>query len=83
MLNTNKNWRVKIIRSIFAAVNLAMIVSGLASCAGNEPQQRSLPIEQPKPTLTPTQQPNQPKQQNNDNEKHDDRDNDKDNEDKD
>ncbi|BAZ53630.1 hypothetical protein JMG10_36565 [Nostoc ellipsosporum NOK] len=79
MLNTNENWRMKIIKSIFAALNLAIIVSGLASCAGNE---APLPLEQ-KPTLAPIQQPNQPKQQDNDDDKDDDSNDDQDNEDKD
>ena len=76
MLNTNVNWRIQIISSIFAALNLAMIVSGLASCAG------TLPIEQQKPALEPTQQPNQPQQQDND-DKDDDSNDDQDDDDKD
>ena len=82
MLNTNVNWRIKIISSVFAAVNLAMIASTLASCAVQKPEPLPLPIEQEKPAFKPTLQPNQPKQQDNDDQDDDSKD-DKDDDDKD
>ncbi|MHC5831306.1 MAG: hypothetical protein ACYT04_88915, partial [Nostoc sp.] len=61
MLKQNGNIRIKIFRSIFAAVNLAVISGGLVSCTGKVPQPVA-PPEQQKPVLQPTQQPNQVKQ---------------------
>jgi hypothetical protein len=46
--------RIKIFRSIFAAVNLALISGGLISCAVKEPQPFA-PTEQQKPVLQPNQ----------------------------
>ncbi|WP_228013666.1 hypothetical protein [Nostoc edaphicum] len=46
--------RIKIFRSIFAAVNLALISGGLVSCAVEAPQPLA-PIEQQKPELQPNQ----------------------------
>lgn len=81
MLKQNKYMRIKIFKSIFAAVNLALISGGLVSCVVEVPQP-STPTEQQKPVLQPTQQPNQPKQNDKDDDKHDDRKDDK-NDDKD
>lgn len=58
MLKQNGNMRIKIFRSIFAAVNLALISGGLVSCAAEVPQ-RLAPIEEQKPVVEPNQQPNQ------------------------
>ncbi|WP_335114834.1 hypothetical protein [Nostoc sp.] len=75
--------RIKIFRSIFAAVNLALIAGGLVSCVVEAPQ-RSAPTEQQKPVLQPTQQPKQEKQKDkNGDDKHSDRKNDKDDDDND
>ncbi|MCL6749826.1 hypothetical protein KBT16_02055 [Nostoc sp. CCCryo 231-06] len=65
---------IKILRSIFAAVNLALISGGLVSCAVEVPQP-SAPTEQQKPVLQPNQQPNQVKQ--NDEDDDDDKDGDR------
>ncbi|MCC5606944.1 hypothetical protein LC612_09145 [Nostoc sp. CHAB 5834] len=45
---------IKIFRSIFAAVNLALIFGGLVSCGLNVPQPLA-PTEQQKPVLQPNQ----------------------------
>ncbi|MEH2276700.1 MAG: hypothetical protein V7K40_18410 [Nostoc sp.] len=74
--------RIKIFRSIFATVNLALISGGLVSCVVEVPQ-RSAPTEQQKPVLQSTQQPNQTNQKDkNDDDKHRDRKDDKDDDDK-
>ncbi|MBC6430087.1 hypothetical protein FM036_04210 [Nostoc sp. HG1] len=65
---------IKIFRSIFAAVNLALISGGLVSCAVEVPQPLA-PTEQQKPVLQPNQQPNQVKQ--NDEDDDDDKDGDR------
>ncbi|MBE8967601.1 hypothetical protein IQ277_15475 [Nostocales cyanobacterium LEGE 12452] len=54
MLKQTENVRIKIFRSIFAAVNLALISGGLVSCAVEVPQPLA-PIEQQKPELQPNQ----------------------------
>ena len=59
--------RIKIFRSIFAAVNLALISGGLVSCVVEVPQP-SAPTEQQKPVLQPKQQPNQVNQNDKDDE---------------
>ncbi|MEH2163016.1 MAG: hypothetical protein V7K38_18815 [Nostoc sp.] len=56
---------IKIFRSIFATVNLALISGGLVSCVVEVPQP-STPTEQPKPVIQSTQQPNQVKQKDKD-----------------
>ncbi|MHC5596688.1 MAG: hypothetical protein ACYTXC_12230 [Nostoc sp.] len=77
MLKQNGNIRIKIFRSIFAAVNLGLISGGLVSCAVKVPQPVA-PPEQQKPVLQPTQEPNQVKENDkNDDTKHGDRKNDK------
>jgi hypothetical protein len=58
MSKQNGNVKIKIFRSIFAAVNLALISGGLVSCAVEAPQPPAA-TEQQKPVLQPTQQPNQ------------------------
>ena len=82
MSKQNGNMTIKILRSIFAAVNLALISGGLVSCVVEVPQP-SAPTEQQKPVV----QPNQVKQNDKDdddndgdrkNNKHDDDKNDKD-----
>ncbi|AUB38876.1 DNA-directed RNA polymerase, sigma subunit [Nostoc flagelliforme CCNUN1] len=74
--------RIKIFRSIFAAVNLALISGGLVSCV--EVPQPLAPTEQQKPVLQPNQQPNQTNQnEEDDDDKDGDRKNDKDDDDKD
>ncbi|MEH2390173.1 MAG: hypothetical protein V7K21_00375 [Nostoc sp.] len=74
--------RIKIFRSIFAAVNLALISGGLVSCVVKVPQ-RSAPTEQQKPVLQPTQQPNQTNNKDkNGDDKHRDHKDDKDDDDK-
>ncbi|MEA5623885.1 hypothetical protein [Nostoc sp. UHCC 0251] len=45
---------IKIFRSIFAAVNLALIFGGLVSCGLNVPQPLA-PTEQQKPVVQPNQ----------------------------
>ncbi|WP_109011664.1 hypothetical protein [Nostoc commune] len=65
---------IKIFRSIFAAVNLALISGGLVSCVVEVPQP-SAPPEQQKPAVQPNEQPNQIKQ--NDDEDDDDKDSDR------
>jgi hypothetical protein len=79
MLKQNGNMRIKIFRSIFAAVNLALISGGLVSCVVEAPQPVA-PTEQEKPVLQPSQQP---KQKDKDDDKHDDRKDDQDKDDKD
>lgn len=81
MFKQNENMRIKIFRSIFAAVNLALISGGLVSCVVEVPRS-SAPTEQQKPVLQPTQQPNQTNKKDKDDEKHRDRKNDKDDDDK-
>jgi hypothetical protein len=54
MLNPNRNLRIKIFRSIFAVINLALISGGLVSCAVEAPQLPA-PTEQQKPVLQPNQ----------------------------
>ncbi|WP_375494955.1 hypothetical protein [uncultured Nostoc sp.] len=77
MLKQNQNMRIKIFRSIFAAVNLALISGGLVSCVVEAPQPIA-PTEQQKPVVQPTQQPKQAKQNDKDDDKKDsDRKNDK------
>ena len=61
MLKQNGNMRIKIFRSIFAAVNLALIFGGLVSCVVEVPQP-SAPTEPQKPVVQPNQQPKQVKQ---------------------
>ena len=80
MLKQTENVRIKIFRSIFAAVNLALISGGLVSCAVEVPQ-RLAPIEEQKPVLEPKQQPN--RNDKGDDDKHDERKNDKKDDDKD
>ncbi|MEH2290501.1 hypothetical protein [Nostoc sp.] len=83
MLKQTENVRIKIFRSIFAAVNLALISGGLVSCVVEAPQPVA-PTEQQKPVLQPTQQPQQTKQKDkDDNDKDGDRKNDKKDDDKD
>ncbi|WP_334732188.1 hypothetical protein [Nostoc sp.] len=83
MLKQNQNMRIKIFRSIFAAVNLALISGGLVSCVVEAPQPIA-PTEQQKPVVQPTQQPKQAKQNDKDDDKKDgDRKNDKKDDDKD
>ncbi|WP_375510363.1 hypothetical protein [uncultured Nostoc sp.] len=78
MLNPNGNLRIKIFRSTFAVINLALISGGLVSCVVEVPQPPA-PTEQQKPVLQPTQQPNQTNQ----NDKDDDRKDNKHDDDKD
>ncbi len=79
MSKQNGNMTIKILRSIFAAVNLALISGGLVSCVVEVPQP-SAPTEQQKPVV----QPNQVKQNDkDDDDKHGDRKNDKHDDDKD
>ncbi|MEH2064996.1 MAG: hypothetical protein V7K50_22505 [Nostoc sp.] len=70
--------RIKIFRSIFAAVNLALISGGLVSCVVEAPLPVA-PTQQPKPIVQPTQEPNQTKQKdkNDDDKKDSDRKDDK------
>ncbi|MEH2177896.1 hypothetical protein [Nostoc sp.] len=65
MLKQTENVRIKIFRSIFAAVNLALISGGLVSCVVEAPQPVT-PTEQQKPVVQPTQQPQQTKQKDKD-----------------
>ncbi|MBN4006055.1 hypothetical protein [Nostoc sp. LPT] len=58
MLKQTENVRIKIFKSIFAAVNSALISGGLVSCAVEVPQPPA-PTEQQKPVLQPNQQPQQ------------------------
>ncbi|MBD2505889.1 hypothetical protein H6G91_01140 [Nostoc muscorum FACHB-395] len=58
MFKQNGNMGIKIFKSIFAAVNLALISGGLVSCAVEVPQPLA-PTEQQKPVVQPNQQPNQ------------------------
>ncbi|MEH2332260.1 MAG: hypothetical protein V7K37_25065 [Nostoc sp.] len=72
--------RIKIFKSIFAAVNLALISGGLVSCVVEAPQPPA-PTEQQKPVVQPNQQPQQ--NDKDDNDKDGDRKNDKKDDDKD
>ncbi|MBD0386686.1 MAG: hypothetical protein ICV54_09200 [Nostoc sp. C3-bin3] len=54
MSKQNGNMTIKIFRSIFAAVNLALIFGGLVSCGLNVPQPLA-PTEQQKPVTQPNQ----------------------------
>ncbi|ACC81384.1 hypothetical protein Npun_F2851 [Nostoc punctiforme PCC 73102] len=74
MFKQNGNMRIKIFRSIFAAVNLALISGGLVSCVVEVPQP-SAPTEQQKPVIEPIQQPKQ--KDKDDDDKHSDRKDDK------
>ncbi|WP_340089782.1 hypothetical protein [Nostoc punctiforme] len=65
---------IKIFRSIFAAINLALISGGLVSCVVEVPQP-SAPTEQQKPVIEPIQQPKQ--KDKDDDDKHSDRKDDK------
>ncbi|MEH2058948.1 MAG: hypothetical protein V7K97_22890 [Nostoc sp.] len=76
MLKQNENMRIKIFRSIFAAINLALISGGLASCVVEVPQPVA-PTQQPKPVVQTTQEPNQVKQKGKDDKKDGDRKDDK------
>ncbi len=80
MLKQTENGRIKIFRSIFAAVNLALISGGLVSCVVEAPQPPA-PTEQEKPIVQPNQQPQQ--NDKDDNDKDGDRKNDKKDDDKD
>ncbi|MBN3943808.1 hypothetical protein [Nostoc sp. NMS9] len=82
MSKQNGNVRIKIFRSIFAAVNLVLISGGLVSCAVEVPQPPA-PTEQEKPVLQPNQQPNQTKLKDKDDDKDGDRRDDKKDDDKD
>ncbi|QMS89027.1 hypothetical protein HUN01_15995 [Nostoc edaphicum CCNP1411] len=73
--------RIKIFRSIFAAVNLALISGGLISCAVEVPQPLA-PTEQQKPVLQPNQNDRDDDDKDGD-EKDGDRNDDKDDDDKD
>ncbi|QKQ76135.1 hypothetical protein [Nostoc sp. TCL240-02] len=76
MSKQNGNMGIKIFRSIFAAVNLALISGGLVSCVVEVPQP-SAPTEQQKPrVIEPIQQPKQ-KDKDDDDDKNSDRKNDK------
>lgn len=77
MSKQNGNMTIKILKSIFAAVNLALISGGLVSCVVEVPQP-SAPTEQQKPVV----QPNQVKQNDKDDDKDGDRKNDKHDDDK-
>lgn len=81
MLKQNGNMRIKIFRSIFAAVNLALISGGLISCAVEVPQPLA-PTEQQKPVLQPNQNDRDDDDKDGD-EKDGDRNDDKDDDDKD
>jgi hypothetical protein len=76
MSKQNGNMTIKIFRSIFAAVNLALISGGLVSCAVEVPQPLA-PTEQQKPVVQPNQNDED------DDDKDGDRKNDKDDDDKD
>ncbi|WP_334823332.1 hypothetical protein [Nostoc sp.] len=80
MLKQTENVRIKIFKSIFAAVNLALISGGLVSCVVEAPQPPA-PTEQQKPVVQPNQQPQQ--NDKDDNDKDGDRKNDKKDDDKD
>lgn len=77
MLNTNKNWRITIIKTVLATINSGLISTGLVSCL-NPVQQ---PLAPSQPTIQPNQQPNQPDRQDKDDDKKGDRDDDKDDKD--
>ncbi|MEH1902043.1 MAG: hypothetical protein V7L04_11670 [Nostoc sp.] len=85
MLKENANIRIKIFRSIFAALNLALISGGLVSCVLEVPQPVT-PTEQQKPVLQPNQVKQNDKNGDRKNDKndgkHDDRKNDKNDDDK-
>ncbi|MFN6483437.1 MULTISPECIES: hypothetical protein [unclassified Nostoc] len=75
--------RIKIFKSIFATVNLALISGGLVSCVVEAPQPIA-PTEQQKPVLQPNQEPKQIRQNDkDDDDKHHDRKDDKKDDDKD
>ncbi|WP_251955794.1 hypothetical protein [Nostoc commune] len=74
--------RIKIFKSIFAAVNLALISGGLVSCAVEVPQPLA-PVEQQKPVVQPNEQPNQKDRDDDDDDKQDNRKDDQDDDDKD
>ncbi|MEH2080106.1 MAG: hypothetical protein V7K89_08850 [Nostoc sp.] len=80
MLKQTENVRIKIFRSIFAAVNLTLISGGLVSCVVEAPQPPA-PTEQEKPVVQPNQQPQQ--NDKDDNDKDGDRKDDKNDDDKD
>nr|MDZ8049709.1 hypothetical protein [Nostoc sp. DedQUE02] len=83
MLKQNGNMRIKIFKSIFATVNLALISGGLVSCVVEAPQPIA-PTEQQKPVLQPNQEPKQIRQNDkDDDDKHHDRKDDKKDDDKD
>ncbi len=52
MSKQNGNMTIKIFRSIFVAVNLALISGGLVSCGFNAPQPLA-PTEQQRPVVQP------------------------------
>ncbi|MEH2212148.1 hypothetical protein [Nostoc sp.] len=81
MLKQTENVRIKIFRSIFAAINLALISGGLVSCVVEAPQPLA-PIEQQKPELQPNQN-NKDDDHKDDDRKDGDRKNDKKDDDKD
>ncbi|NEU78257.1 hypothetical protein [Nostoc sp. UIC 10630] len=76
MSKQNGNMGIKIFRSIFAAVNLALISGGLVSCAVEVPQPLA-PTEQQKPVVQPNQQPNQNDKDDDDDDKNNDHKDDK------
>ncbi|MDM9581885.1 MULTISPECIES: hypothetical protein [unclassified Nostoc] len=80
MLKQTENVRIKIFRSIFAAVNLALISGGLVSCVIEAPQPPA-PTEQQKPVVQPNQ--NDRDDDKDDDDKDGDRKNDKKDDDKD
>ena len=73
MSKQNGNMTIKIFRSIFVAVNLALIFGGLVSCGFNVPQPLT-PTEQQKPVPQPNQ--NDEDDDDNDGDRKDDKDND-------
>ncbi len=54
MSKQNGNMTIKVFRSIFVALNLALISGGLVSCGLNVPQPLA-PTEQQKPDIQPNQ----------------------------
>ncbi|MFN6569045.1 hypothetical protein A6770_28920 [Nostoc minutum NIES-26] len=79
MLNTNKNWSIKIIGVIFAALNLALILGGLVSCGVEE--RRSTPNEQNEPAQQLNQNDRDDDEQDNSNNEKDDSNDEKDDKD--
>ncbi|MBN3908217.1 MAG: hypothetical protein HWQ35_17230 [Nostoc sp. NMS1] len=77
MFKQNGNIRIKIFRSIFAVVNLALISGGLVSCVVEAPPP-SVPTEQQKPVIQPTQQPKQQDKDNDSGDRKDDKHDEKD-----